>query len=565
LGENYANCTATTQLHGGYGIQAALDLRGTQYVDVQCLELTDYSNCVTMPSAYAYPSACSLYTPPLSDTAKAGIVLDNTTNNILLQDLNIHGFPIQGIAGAVGPNITLTRVRIAFNGLYGWDFTNSGLDQDNAPGSGITMNYVTVEWNGCNEEYPIVDAIPAESCYDTGSLSGGQGFGDALSGGDASLGSFIGTHLIIRYNTKDGFIGPHTYIGNLSITDSEMYGNMGQAWKWQSQPTGTVLFQNNLTIANCNRLSAAMPGAPAKYNQYLSEFCRAGGNAWALEWPSAGGSFEWDNNTFIGAMTNTESTPVLGGFSCSDGVSTVAVSSGGSGYQVGDVLTIQGEWYGTTATVTSVSSGAITGLSLTTPGASNQGASGPPTSALATSGGHGTGATVNATWTGNNCNGGPRILRNNIFLGYTNTDSYSSFGNSGQIEAFCYTSPCSGAYGTTSDSGWTTRSHNIFYGFNPTTGYGACTYSGELCTDPLLVNEPSQTWVSETAFDNFIFNLTSGSPAKGAGTAIPGLTSDYNGNTYADPPSDGAVEFESGTVQTIFVTPAGGNGTGNAP
>ncbi len=48
LGENYASChaqSARTQLHGGYGIGAVLAMNGVSYVDVACLDLTDYSSC----------------------------------------------------------------------------------------------------------------------------------------------------------------------------------------------------------------------------------------------------------------------------------------------------------------------------------------------------------------------------------------------------------------------------------------------------------------------------------------------------------------------------------------
>ena len=37
LGENYAQCTSMTQLFGGYAVGAVLNLKGAQYVDVQCL------------------------------------------------------------------------------------------------------------------------------------------------------------------------------------------------------------------------------------------------------------------------------------------------------------------------------------------------------------------------------------------------------------------------------------------------------------------------------------------------------------------------------------------------
>jgi hypothetical protein len=58
--------------------------------------------------------------------------------------------------------------------------------------------------------------------------------------------------------------------------------------------------------------------------------------------------------------------------------------------------------------------------------------------------------------------------------------------------------------------------------------------------DPLLTGEP--TFVNEASLDDFAFTLTSGSPAKGAGVAVPAITTDRTGATRATPPSVGAYE-----------------------
>ncbi len=71
-------------------------------------------------------------------------------------------------------------------------------------------------------------------------------------------------------------------------------------------------------------------------------------------------------------------------------IQTVAVGVGGTGYAVGDVLNIvQTDSIGGTATVTTVSSGVVTGITLSNPGIEYSNASG-----LATTGGTGTGATI---------------------------------------------------------------------------------------------------------------------------------------------------------------------------
>lgn len=270
LGENYASCTtpaAKSQLHGGLGVGFILKLSGSSNVNLECIDFTDFSQCSQVGgSATPYPSSCG----STDDYSVAGLETDNTTANLLLQDVNIHGFTQTGLQGPIGGQITMTRVNVNFNASFGWDF-DDGSDTPNNPSAAITANYVTMKGNGCNEEYPVVHSFPAISCYDI--LSGG--FGDSWSGQDTTLASFICDHCQMYYNTKDGFIGPHVSITNLTITNSASYGNMGQQWKWGSTANSTQIFENNITGGNCNRMSAPLPGAPSTYNTYLSDFCRA--------------------------------------------------------------------------------------------------------------------------------------------------------------------------------------------------------------------------------------------------------------------------------------------------
>ena len=118
-------------------------------------------------------------------------------------------------------------------------------------------------------------------------------------------------------------------------------------------------------------------------------------------------------------------------------------------------------------------------------------------------------------------------FENNIVIGYDNPATYTYGGKAGGPAALYYAG----------FTGPTVRSNNIFYGighnFNCPTGY-----PNEYCTDPLLVNEP--VWSGESSLDNFNFNLTPGSPAKGAGISLPGVTTDYNGQVRTNPPSIGA-------------------------
>ena len=295
LGQNYASCNVggatnpkqyvsnLTQLFGGFSLKYALNLTGTKYVDVQCLEITSHNGKCTKGGAPAYPRGCGS-DQPLDDYDDEGIRTDNTTANVTLQDVYVHGFNDAGIFGPIGGPITMTRVFVGFNGKVGWQF-DDGNNTPDARGSSITANYVTMIGNGCYEEYPVKHAFSAQACYDdeTG------GFGDAWSGQDTDLDSFICDHCEMAYNTKDAFIGPHTNIHTLTITNSTSYGNMGAQWKWINGPGGTVTFKNNVTIGNCARFQEPIPGAAHSFalssklpGAYLSDYCRAGGNTVAI-------------------------------------------------------------------------------------------------------------------------------------------------------------------------------------------------------------------------------------------------------------------------------------------
>ena len=289
-----------TQLFGGFAVGAVMYLNGSSYVDVEGLEITSHNGACTTLGAPAYPAGCSK-TVPVSDFANWGVVMTNTTSNITLQDLYIHGFTNLGIGGPLGGPITLTRVFSGFNAFAGWNF-DDGSSTPNAPGSSLTQSYMTMIGNGCLEEYPIVHTqFPALSCWD--STTGG--FGDSWSGQNTELDSFTCDHCYIAYNTKDAAMGPHTLLKNLSVTNSMFVGNMGQQGKWGMEPNSATVFTNNVFVGNCNRMSQQLPGAAQNFSQttglngsYLTNFCRAAGTVFDY-FSDANSTVLFANNTFV--------------------------------------------------------------------------------------------------------------------------------------------------------------------------------------------------------------------------------------------------------------------------
>ena len=292
-----------TQLFGGFGLTWTFNLESTSYVTIEGIELTTHNGVCTSAGSPAYPRGCNT-SPPYDDFAANGFLFNNASSNITLQDVYIHGFNSSGLYGPIGGQINMTRVFSGFNAFAGWNF-DDGSGTPDATGSGINAQYVTMNFNGCYEQYPITATYPAQVCYDTNS----QGFGDSWSGqgvGTESVmsGGFTCNFCVSMYNTKDGFIGPHIAIPNLVITNSVEIGNMGSNWKWGGEDAYpmTLTFNNNLTVNNCYRMDSSMTalGVPSTFNMYLSGFCRAGGNGMASEMPT-GSTWNISNSTFISA------------------------------------------------------------------------------------------------------------------------------------------------------------------------------------------------------------------------------------------------------------------------
>lgn len=271
LGENYASCTVAnkTQINGGYGVLAALNLSGAQFVDVGCIELTRHNQC-TLVGVPASPPLCNK-SYPLDDYAQNGAITDVHTHDVTLTDVWIHGFTTNGVLGPIGGTVTCLRCTIGYNGAAGWEFDDGAATP--SVNAVWNFNYSTIEWNGCNQEYPITHAIPAISCY--GQSDGG--YGDGVGTPEHSGMTANVDHSIFRYNVQDGLDLLHIDTGNhsLSVTNSTFYGNNGAPLKWgPNLQTATVT--NNIIMANCRRLAAPMTGAPASYNAHLGDFCRAG-------------------------------------------------------------------------------------------------------------------------------------------------------------------------------------------------------------------------------------------------------------------------------------------------
>ncbi len=269
LGENYASCHAPgakTQLHGGYGVFAVLNMKGASFVDVACLDLTDFSPC----GRASQVSGCNTSPGTLSDYAGAGITWSNKSTNDTVEDVRIHGLSGTGMLGPTGDGVVFRYLDIIGNAGSGWN-ADAG---DGTTGNGtLLVEHYNISWNGCAEEYPLKDPLPYADCTD----DNGGGYGDGF--GTTTAESHPGWKVtfdqgIVSYNTQDGLDALHINGGNsvMTVTHTFAFGNMGQQIK-VGGAAGVIT--DNQIVTNCNAMRQAIPGTPHGYNAKLSDFCRA--------------------------------------------------------------------------------------------------------------------------------------------------------------------------------------------------------------------------------------------------------------------------------------------------
>jgi hypothetical protein len=148
------------------------------------------------------------------------------------------------------------------------------------------------------------------------------------------------------------------------------------------------------------------------------------------------------------------------------------------------------------------------------------------------------------------CSDAKTTLQNNLFMGYSSAD----YGEGRRPALFCANVDGSCNRNLSqfpANQGWAIRDHNLYYDFR--SGCPSPRAKGEICVDPRFIRGTSSQLSAESAMDALAFHLSSDSPARGAGIAVPGLVLDYAGRVRGNPPSIGAFEYTS-TDQTTPVT-----------
>jgi hypothetical protein len=269
-GGNAGSCSvqsARTQLHGGWGIGHVIDLYGTQNVTLSCFDITDFSPCSTIPGVL--PACLSSSRVVLADYAATGLHFHNNSTGIVLHDIRVHGLSGSGLAGAPGDGFVATDLDIIGNGFAGWNAD----DNDSTTGVGsLNVTGFNILWNGCQEEYPIVDALPYFNCRDQLTGGYGDGFGTASLNSNPPGWQVHFDQGTVAYNTQDGLDALHIGGTGSTMTETRVlaYGNEGQQLK-VGGATGRI--QNSIIFGNCDALAKTTlynPGGPGEFGSEVN-------------------------------------------------------------------------------------------------------------------------------------------------------------------------------------------------------------------------------------------------------------------------------------------------------
>lgn len=294
LGSSYASgCATKPQLYGTQSVKQVLKLQSSSYIDIECIEITDHSNC----GFRVGPNQCSEnYSTGQSVGVygREGIAGDGVVN-LTLKNMDIHGMSDRGILlGDLSGITTISHVNVDGNYQAGWDGdSRSVYGGTGAINVGTWVgDYLKTRFNGYMEAYPRSASFSAGDYSNAvDQNSNPPGYGDGISTYDAS-GTFTLTHSDISHNAQDGW--DLLYCPNnctFNGDENTFEGNDGNQFK---QSGKIINFTNSVVIGNCNY--AAQANKTAYPSQWTS--CRAGGDAISLT-VVAGSIYKFTNNTIV--------------------------------------------------------------------------------------------------------------------------------------------------------------------------------------------------------------------------------------------------------------------------
>ncbi|MBC6936851.1 MAG: hypothetical protein DWB42_13575 [Chloroflexi bacterium] len=296
-------CAAPPELWGTGRPWFIVNLTDSSNIELNCLEITDHSGCV---EDHTGELACERDTPPYGDWASYGLYAEDSAN-VHLANLNIHGLAAGGIHAGRLRDWTVENVRIAGNGIVGWD---GDLWDDNGDANSGTLLFRRwlVEWNGCGETYPEGDPV---GCWGQEAGGYGDGVGTGETGGD-----WIIEDSAFLHNTSDGLdLLYHTLGGSVTLNRVRAEGNAGN----QIKIAGQAAITNSVLVGNC----AFFEDQPFTY---WVDHCRALGSALIFAY-TGGEQISVVNSTIYGQGDGLVGAGPREGFSCDGSETLIARNS----------------------------------------------------------------------------------------------------------------------------------------------------------------------------------------------------------------------------------------------
>ena len=260
LGKGWdTGCVNPPQLWGTERANEVINLTGSNNVELQCLEVTDHSDCQENG-----PSPCNRTTAPFGPWAVTGLFASDSANTVI-KNINIHGMANKGIHAGRLKDWTLEDSQIVANSFVGWD-GDIGANISSNSGT-MTFNRVKILFSGCGETYPGKQPF---NCYSQDQGGYGDGLGTHQTGAN-----WVFNNCDISHNVSDGIdLLYHDGTGTVTVKRTRAEGNAGNQVK---SSTNTVI-ENSLLIGNC----AYFHNNPITWNSSTFNDCRAFGNAVAL-------------------------------------------------------------------------------------------------------------------------------------------------------------------------------------------------------------------------------------------------------------------------------------------
>ena len=256
------------------------------HLDIENLDITDHSDC-----GNAFPvNTC------VGGELNAKDGLHVGGDDIIVQNVDVHGIARYGLFIENSVNITFTNVRSIANG---WG--NETTDTASSFTGTLTFNQPVIDWNGCQEKYPLVAALDSSSnvqnCsvqYDTVVADGiAVGYGPNISPGNWT---FIGPGSV-SFNTQDGIDLLHgNGTGTINVDKMRLEGNAGNQLKINA---ANMSVTNNVLVADCDWwLSSGLGATTGISANSGTDVCRAHGSAFHFN-VATGTTTNIFNNTVV--------------------------------------------------------------------------------------------------------------------------------------------------------------------------------------------------------------------------------------------------------------------------